>query len=130
MYRFSRRTFGGLLLGVAAAPVAAQTTSWPDKPVKLVVGFTAGSATDVTARIFAQRFGEAWGQRRGNHRDPGAGGEQGVDLALRDLTPADDHTALPAQAQEDRIIGHWRSLPHVPPYWSAGARLGWLTGQR
>src|SRR6478609_6624316 len=62
MNSFSRRTFGGLVLGAAASPVAAQTAAWPDKPVKLVVGFTAGSATDVTGRMFAQKFSEAWGQ--------------------------------------------------------------------
>ena len=50
-----------VVLGLAlASPVAAQTP-WPEKPVKLVVGFTPGSATDVTGRMFAQKFGEAWG---------------------------------------------------------------------
>ena len=50
-----------LLIGLAAAPAMAQT-NWPEKPVKLVVGFTAGSATDVTARMFAEKFQKAWGQ--------------------------------------------------------------------
>jgi tripartite-type tricarboxylate transporter receptor subunit TctC len=44
-----------VLAGLAAAPAMAQT-NWQEKPVKLVVGFTAGSATDVTARMFAQKF--------------------------------------------------------------------------
>ena len=56
------RSPAALLLALGlASPLAAQT-NWPEKPVKLVVGFTAGSATDVTARMFAQKFGEAWGQ--------------------------------------------------------------------
>src|SRR5436190_4111427 len=50
-----------LVVALAAAPAVAQG-NWPEKPVKLVVGFTAGSATDVTARMFAQKFQEAWGQ--------------------------------------------------------------------
>ncbi len=38
-----------------AAPAAAQS-QYPDKPVRFIVGFTAGSATDITARMFAQKF--------------------------------------------------------------------------
>ena len=50
-----------LWLACAVNPLAAQT-NWPEKPLRLVVGFTAGSATDVTGRMFAQKFSEAWGQ--------------------------------------------------------------------
>jgi tripartite-type tricarboxylate transporter receptor subunit TctC len=50
-----------LVSPLAGSAVFAQT-NWPEKPVRLVVGFTAGSATDVTARMFAQKFSEAWGQ--------------------------------------------------------------------
>jgi tripartite-type tricarboxylate transporter receptor subunit TctC len=35
-----------------AAPTVAQT-GYPDRPVRIIVGFTAGSATDITARMFA-----------------------------------------------------------------------------
>jgi tripartite-type tricarboxylate transporter receptor subunit TctC len=55
------RALMALVLALVVHPLAAQTY-WPDKPVRLVVGFTAGSATDVTARMFAQKFSEAWGQ--------------------------------------------------------------------
>ena len=40
-----------------AASAAAQG-QYPDKPVRIIVGFTAGSATDITARLFAQKFNE------------------------------------------------------------------------
>jgi tripartite-type tricarboxylate transporter receptor subunit TctC len=44
----------------AASPSHAQ--SWPQKPVRLIVPLGPGSATDVTARLFADRLGQRWGQ--------------------------------------------------------------------
>src|SRR5262245_34397978 len=59
------------LLATADAPAQ---TAWPNKPVRLLVGFTPGSATDITARMFAQKFGEAWGVAVAVENVPGAGG--------------------------------------------------------
>ena len=56
-----------LRLGSALARARRPSTRRPDQLAReagasLVVGFTAGSATDVTGRMFAQKFSEAWGQ--------------------------------------------------------------------
>jgi tripartite-type tricarboxylate transporter receptor subunit TctC len=71
-----------LLAWPAAAPAAAQT-SYPDRPVRIIVGFTPGSATDITARIFAQRFSEAWGVAVTVENVPGAGGTVGLDRVAK-----------------------------------------------
>lgn len=47
---------------VAAAPVLAQTSpKFPTKPVRLVIGFSPGSATDLTGRMVAQKLSDLWG---------------------------------------------------------------------
>jgi tripartite-type tricarboxylate transporter receptor subunit TctC len=57
---------------LCAAPVVAQT--YPDKPIRMVVGFTPGSATDISARIFAQKFSELWNVPVTVENIPGAAG--------------------------------------------------------
>jgi tripartite-type tricarboxylate transporter receptor subunit TctC len=66
------------------APAAARARSdYPNKPVRIIVGFTPGSATDVTARIFAQKFTEAWGVSVVVENVPGAGGTVGAARAAK-----------------------------------------------
>jgi tripartite-type tricarboxylate transporter receptor subunit TctC len=74
---------GVLLLATlpTATPAAAQ--NYPDKPVRFIVGFTAGSATDITARMFAQKFQEAWGVAVTVENVPGAGGSVGGDRVAK-----------------------------------------------
>jgi tripartite-type tricarboxylate transporter receptor subunit TctC len=52
--------FAALLVLLAAQPASAQS-SYPNRPVKILVGFTPGTAPDLAARILAERFAEVWG---------------------------------------------------------------------
>ena len=80
------------VLATASVAVHAQvdTAGYPSKPVRIIVGFTPGSATDVTARIFAQRFSEMWGVGVTVENIPGAGGTVGAARAAK--APPDGYT--------------------------------------
>jgi tripartite-type tricarboxylate transporter receptor subunit TctC len=66
----------GLVLAtdVSALACQAQTARYPDRPVKIFVGFAAGGGTDVAARILAQKLTEALGQSVVVENRPGASG--------------------------------------------------------
>jgi len=63
----------GCALAASAAPVAAQTAVFPDRPLKLVIPFAAGGATDVLGRMLAVALGEKLGQPMVVENKPGAG---------------------------------------------------------
>jgi len=100
-----------LALSLAAPPLAAQT-AWPEKPVKLVVGFTPGSATDVTARMFAQKFGEAWGQSVVVENVAGNSGAIGTDKVAK--APADGYTLMWSGNAAITILPSIQPLPFDP----------------
>ena len=99
-----------LALGLAS-PLAAQT-KWPEKPVKLVVGFTAGSATDVTARLFAQKFSEAWGQPVVVENIAGNSGAIGVDRVAK--AAPDGYTLMWSGNAAITILPSLQTLPFDP----------------
>ena len=80
-------------LGLAAglAPLA-QAQSYPSKPIRLIVPFPAGGATDLFARSLSQKLGERLGQSVVVDNKPGAGGTLGSDLAAK--AAADGYTLL------------------------------------
>src|SRR5215467_4596471 len=86
----------GLLLGLALAidlPAAkGQTTRYPDKPVKIFVGFAAGGGTDVAARILAQKLTEALGQSIVVENRPGASGMIAAETLAK--SAADGYTLM------------------------------------
>ena len=105
------RSAAALLLALVAGPVAAQTT-WPEKPVKLIVGFTAGSATDVTARLFAQKFTEAWGQSVIVENIAGNSGAIGTDRVAK--AAPDGYTLMWSGNAAITILPNLQPLPFDP----------------
>src|SRR5215207_3191059 len=77
-----RAWMAALAVALSAASASAQA-AYPDKPVRFIVGFTAGSATDITARMFAQKFQDAWNVPVTVENVPGAGGSVGGDRVAK-----------------------------------------------
>src|SRR5437764_1442016 len=74
------------LLVVGASQVhAAQTETFPNRPVRLIVPFPPGGGTDILARPMAQKLTERWGQQVIVDNRAGAGGTIGSDLAAKSL---------------------------------------------
>ena len=88
----------GLIWGVVAS---AQAQSYPVKPVRLIVPFPAGGATDLFARTLSQKLGEKLGQSLVVENRPGAGGTLGSDLAAK--ASPDGYTLLLATSSTHSI---------------------------
>ncbi len=85
-----RRAVAAAALMLAAAPLAAQT--YPTKPIRAIVPFAAGSATDTVARVYAQRMSETLGQPIVVENRAGANGMIGADAVAK--AAADGYTIL------------------------------------
>ncbi len=93
--RVAAAAFVSLLTSVGLAPapaVAAEPGAYPDKPVRLIVPFGAGSGTDISARFMAQRMGETNGWKIVVENKAGANGFIAVQELLK--APADGYTML------------------------------------
>ena len=90
----SRRRVAAALCSVLSTVVvtaAAQDGgAYPNRPVKLVVGFAAGGSSDTVARLLAPRMAEALGQPVVVDNRPGAGGNIALEYVVR--APADGYT--------------------------------------
>ena len=78
-----------IALGVSVAPHAA-AQPYPNRPLRMVVPFAAGSATDIMARIIAEELRAAFGQTVVVDNKPGASAQIGAEIVAR--SPADGYT--------------------------------------
>src|SRR5262245_37589266 len=92
--RQSLRVLLGVILAMSVSALAcqAQTARYPDKPVKILVGFAAGGGTDVAARILAQKLTEALGQSVVVENRPGASGMIAAEAVAK--STADGYTLM------------------------------------
>jgi len=92
---FHRRTFMHLAVGAAALPVAprlSRAQAYPSRPARIIVGFPAGGATDIQARLMGEWLTERLGQQFIVENKPGASGNIGTETAAK--APADGYTLL------------------------------------
>lgn len=100
------RSIAAAVLGIAligAPGVALSQDKWPSKPIRMIVPFTPGSASDVLGRIVGQRLGEIYGQQFVVDNRPGAGGLIGSELT-RQAAPDGYTIAMVGQPHLSNVL--------------------------
>ena len=93
--KLPRRNFLHLAAGAAALSAVSRIAwaqAYPTRPVRIIVGIPAGSATDIAARLMGQRLSERLGQPFVIDNRPGAGGNVGTEVVVR--SAPDGYTLL------------------------------------
>ncbi len=100
-------------LGVIPMASASGAVSYPDRPIRLVVPYAVGGATDVIGRVMARYLGEALGQSIVVENKPGAGGSTGSQYASKQ--PADGYTLVMMVESSHAVNPNVYSKPAYDP---------------
>lgn len=98
---------------LAAAAGAASAQGYPNKPVRMIVGFPPGGGTDVVARVIGQKLSEWWGQAVAVENRPGATGTIGADAVAK--SAPDGYTLIMGHVNSHAIAPNlFAKLPYDP----------------
>jgi tripartite-type tricarboxylate transporter receptor subunit TctC len=111
-----RREFLGAVGATLAAgmpiPAASQASGWPDKPVKLILPYAPGGASDLIGRPWAEKLGQAFGQQFVIENRGGAGGMIGTEAASK--AAPDGYTFLLTPSPTLTVLPTLRKTPYDP----------------
>jgi tripartite-type tricarboxylate transporter receptor subunit TctC len=114
MHAYRSRSIAGLLAAALLtglhAPVSAQKLS--DRPITMVVPFTAGTGIDILARLTGEELQQRWGQTVVVENKPGASGNIGTQHAAQ--RPADGHTLMMTVNTFVMNVSLFKSVPYDP----------------
>ncbi len=100
-------------LALIALATGVHAQSYPNRPVRLVVPFPPGGATDIVARVIAQKLNEAWGQTMVVDNRGGAGGNIGGEIAAK--SAPDGYTLFMTSGSIVTANQHiYRKMPFSP----------------
>ncbi|MCX7203005.1 MAG: tripartite tricarboxylate transporter substrate-binding protein, partial [Burkholderiales bacterium] len=114
-FRMSRLAAAALPLAslLLAATAPAQAQSYPSRPIRLVVPYAPGGATDIIGRAAAAELSKTLGQPVTVENKPGAGGNLGADFVAK--SPADGYTLLVSPSSLHGITPFlYNKLPYDP----------------
>jgi len=103
--------FSVFLISLFAAG-AALAQAYPNRPVRVVVPWPPGQATDIAARVVAQKLQESLNQPFVIENKPGAGGAIGSDIVAK--STADGYTLLAASSGPLSIMPNLQKIPYDP----------------
>ena len=98
------------LAGFCATSAFAQTSAYPDRPIKLLLGFGPGGSTDVVARLMSQRLAPALGQPLVIDYRPGAGSAVAAEVMAK--AAPDGYTILLLASAHATLGAMMKSLPY------------------
>ena len=96
----------------ALLPALAWAQAYPTKPIRIIVGFSAGGSADLVARIAGQKLSAGLGQSVIIDNRPGAGGNIATELVAK--APADGYTLLVAPSAFSVNPSLYRKVPYHP----------------
>jgi len=102
----SKILFVGMIIFFTSSGFAQSNADYPNKPIRLTIGFSAGGGSDTAARLIVPKFSEYIGQSVIIENKPGAGGNLASDYIVK--APADGYTILLT------TIGSLAINPHMP----------------
>src|SRR5437868_15348203 len=105
--KLPRRRFLQLTAGAVALPAVARIASaqaYPSRPVRILVGVTAGGANDTVARLVAQSMSERLGQKVVVENRPGAGSSVAVEAVVNAAPDGDCHADADERILQECLI--------------------------